>query len=231
MKSVQRVVDFFREQLREISDDSVYTDEFLYEILNMYRAELLYQSLSGGKDLSPWLYQRFCVKLCPSNFIECSCTPFDFQCKVYKSENPIPKPIWNGSTSIINISELYGNEGNINEVNERSFRLSQFRKYKSKYYYYIGDWNGAKHLFILSNEDYIPPKYIKIEGVFEDPTSIEELACINDECPNPLGNGFPIDLHKESALFKLAFDHLKQVKTNTEDRTNNAESTPKQQQI
>jgi len=133
-------------------------------------------------------------------------------------------------TSIMNVSELFG--ANINEVNERSFRQVKYRKYKNKYYFYIGDWNGQKHLFILipENESLIPPKFIKIESVVEDPTEVELLAC-TDGCPEPLGTGFPLDLNKESALFKLAFDHLMQSKKLPEDRTNNAESTPKPQQI
>ena len=129
----------------------------------------------------------------------------------------------------MNVSELWGDA--INEINERSFRLVKYRKHKVKYYYYIADWNGEKYMFIMIPDDFVPPKYIKIEGIFEDPTTVDSLACADGECPNPLGTGFPVDLVKESAMFKMAFDHVMQAKKLPEDRTNNAESTIKNQQI
>ena len=119
-QSIYYVVDKFREYLRQTSDDSVFTDEFLQSILIQCRAELIKQLIDGNKELSPWLYQRFCIKLCPSTFIECNCAPIDFGCTVWKSEQPIPEFIKGANNLILNISELYGDH--INMVTERSNR-------------------------------------------------------------------------------------------------------------
>ena len=67
---INNIIDYFREIIREISDDTVYSDQFLYEILLQSRAVIIKQLLSRNKPLSPYLYQRICVKLCPSDFID-----------------------------------------------------------------------------------------------------------------------------------------------------------------
>lgn len=224
--TIQSVVDFFRESLREISDDSVYTDQFLYQVLSHSRSELISQSLSNNKSLSPWVYQRFCVKLCPSNFIECTCQVMDFGCSVYRSVNPIPEFVFDDSNLILSVSELWGDH--INQVTERSNRVASYRKYKKPFNYYIGDYEGGKYLFILGEK--IPPKYIKLEGVVEDPMMVTQLAC-TDGCPAPQGIGFPLSNQKHSALFKMAFEYLGAIKNQFEDRSNNASSTVNEKQI
>jgi hypothetical protein len=222
--TVGHVIDAFREILRQVSDDSVFTDEFLYYILSVARAAIIKNTLDGNKDLSPWLYQRFCVKLCPSTFIECNCQPFDFACTVYRSEKPIPKPIWDTQSSVINVSELWGDS--ILPVRETANRVAKYKKYKHPMYYIIGDNNGEKYLYVISNK--VPPRYIKIEGVFEDPSLIDQIACKDEECPNPLGMGFPMDLHKHLDLIKISMELITPSLKTPEDRSNNSQSTVKE---
>jgi len=221
--TVDRVIDAFRELIRQVSDDSVYTSEFLYYILSVSRSKLMKDMMSRGKELSPWLYQRFCIKLCPSTFIECNCEPFDFGCTVYRSENPIPQPLWTGDTSIITISELWGDI--ILPIRENANRYTKYRKYKPKMYYMIGDVNGEKYLFVISRTT--PPRIIKAEGVFEDPSIIDRIAC-TDDCPSPTGIGFPLDLNKHYDLLKLSFEMLGLSMKQPEDRSNNSQSTTKE---
>lgn len=225
--TVERIIDAFREYLRSVSDDSVYTDEFLYYVLSIARARLIKNTLDNNKELSPWLYQRFCIKLCPSTFIECNCEPFDFACVVYRSEKPIPRPIWNGYTSIINVSELWGNP--LMPVRETQSRLIKYRKHNTGMYYLIGESKGEHYMYIITNKT--PPRYIKIETILEDPTMVEQIACTDEECPKPLGMGFPIELHKHTDLLELAFALLKPSLEAIEDRSNNAQSTVKEKTI
>lgn len=228
-QSIYYVIDKYREYLRQVSDDSVFTDEFLYAMLIQSRAEIIKNMIDNNKELSPWLYQRFCIKLCPSNFIECNCAGVDFGCTVWRSEKPIPEFIYQNDNLVLNISELYG--AHINQVRERSFRTVKYRKYKNDFYYLIGDYNGDKHLFIMTNTNRIPPKYIKAEGVLSDPSLVDEFTCDSGDCFDPLGTGFILDLSKHNALFKLTTEMLGVTFKLPEDRTNNAESTPINNQI
>ena len=226
--SIQCIVDLAREALREISDDSNYPDKYLWRIILDARAKLLDQMKKQNKGFSPWLYQRFCLKLCPSSFIECGCTPFGFECTVFRSVNPVPQPIGNDNI-ILNISELWGDH--INRLTERQFRTLKDRKYKPPYYYYIGDYNGQKYLFIFAENKVNPPKYIKAEGIFEDPSDVLAFACDDGECPTLSGTGFPFTLSKESALIKMVVESVLVSKKLPEDLSNDAKSTPDQQII
>jgi hypothetical protein len=219
--TIRGVVDLVRECLREVSDDSVYSDKFIYRILLEARAELLNQMYEKNNSFSPWLYQRFCLKLCPSSFIECGCAPFDFACNVYRSTEPLPQPI-GGDTLVLNISELWGDK--INRLTENQFRTLSTRKYKVPYYYYIGHYNNDHYLFILGNST-APPKYIKAEGVFEDPSEVLRFACTDEECPSLYGTGFPFQLSKESTLIKMAIEMILVSKKLPEDLSNNSQST------
>lgn len=222
--TIQGIIDLIREQLREISDDSVYPDRYILRIMLQSRAELLDQLQKANKGLSPWLYQRFCLKLCPSTFIECGCAPFNFACDIYRSTNPLPQPIGDDKL-ILNISELFGDH--IDRLTERQFRTLGERKWKPPYYYYIGDVSGDKYLFILANSA-PPPKYIKAEGIFEDPTEVLNFACTDNECPSLSGLGFPFILNKESALVKMVIETIMRSKQLPEDRANDGQSTPEQ---
>lgn len=221
------VIDLVRETLREISDDSVYSDKYIYRIILQSRSELIDQMNKQNKGMNPWLYQRFCLKLCPSSFIECGCNTFNFACNVYRSVNPLPQPIGNEDI-ILNISELWGDH--INQITERQFRTISNRKYQPPFYYYIGDYNNDKYLFILGNAT-VPPKYIKAEGIFEDPGDVLKFACQDNECPSLTGTGFPFTLSKESALIKMTLETILSSKQLPEDLVNDAKSTPDQQII
>jgi hypothetical protein len=230
--SIYYVVDKYREFLRQNSDDSVYTDEFLYSMLLQSRAEIIKNMVDNNKELSPWLYQRFCIKLCASNFIECDCAGLDstIGCTVWRSEKPIPEFINQNDNLLLNVSELFGNI--INQIRERAYRTVKYRKYKVDFYYLIGDLKGEKYLFILSPSSKIPPKYIKAEGVLSDPSEISEFLCESQgECFDPLGSGFALDISKHNALFKLTTELMAISAKAAEDRTNNTESTPPQNQI
>lgn len=223
--SIDSAIDLVRESIRETSDDSVYTDKYIYRILLQNRAELLEQLQKQNKTFSPWLYQRFCLKLCPSTFIECGCNPYGFACNVYRSVNPVPQPLSNDAL-LLNISELFGD--NINRVTEREFRTLKNRKYKPKYYYYIGHFKDDQYLFILADTNIVAPKYIKAEGIFEDPTDVFKYACKDTECIQLTDSGFPFKLAKESALIKMTVEIILMSKKLPEDLSNNNKSTPEQ---
>ena len=84
-------------------------------------------------------------------------------------------------------------------------------------------------MFILG--DIIPPRYIKIEGVLEDPSLADDIACTENECFDPLGSGFNLQLSDHNALFKLTTELMGVSLKLTEDRSNNANSTETNKQI
>ena len=217
------VIDGLREMIRQTTDDSVFSDEFLFFNLNNARIMVMRQYINDGKPISPWLYQRFCIKLCPSTFIECNCKPFKFGCTVWRSEKPLPKPLTTNTGYIAEFSELFGEQ--LYPLTENESRYVQFRRWTNKQYYMIGDVGGEKHLFVMSEKQ--PAKYIKINAVLEDPTEAQYASCTEEECPDPTGNGFPIESHLLVGIYKITLEFMGMTMSMTEDRSNNAEGDTK----
>lgn len=217
------IVDGLREMIRQTSDDSVYSDEFLFFNLNNARIQVMRQYINDKKELSPWLYQRFCIKLCPSTFVECNCQPFDFACTVWRSEKPIPKPLTHNSGYIAEFSELNGDL--ITGVTENVSRFLKYRKVKRKMHYLIADVRGEKYLFIISTVK--PPKYIKINTILENPMEAQYAACTEEECFDPTGTGFPIEAHLLNSIYKMTLELMGIYMTMHDDRSNNSEGTYK----
>ncbi len=213
------IIDAFRELIRQTSDDSVFSDELLFHYLNIVRVRLMRQYLNDNKNISPWMYQRFCIKLCPSTFMECNCEPFKFACTVWRSENPIPRPMLTNSGNIINVSELYGSL--ITPVTENSSRFLEFRKHKRVFHYLIGDVRGEKYMFIITNTK--PPKYIKAEMILEDPSQILYNQCEDEPCEDIRLLPFPIETHLLDSLYKLTLELMSVAMSTTDDRSNNSE--------
>lgn len=213
------VIDGLREIIRQTTDDSVYSDEILFFHLNNARIQVMRQYLNDNKPLSPWLYQRFCIKLCPSTFMECNCEPFKFSCTVWRSEKPLPKPMTHNGGYIAEFSELSGDL--ITGVTENESRFLQYRKFKRKMYYLIGDVRGEKYLFVITEQ--IPPKYIKVNTILEDPLEAQYASCKDEECPAPLGNGFPIEPHLLLSVYKITLEIMGISMSMQEDRSNNSE--------
>ena len=212
------IVDGLREMIRQTSDDSVFSDEFLYFNLNNARIQVMRQYLSANKKLSPWLYQRFCIKLCPSTFIECNCEPFDVGCTIWRSQLPIPKPLTTDTGYVADFSELKGEL--ITPVSENSSRFIKYRRVPRNMHYLIGDVNGEKYLFIISNVK--PPKYIKVNTILEDPTKAAYFKCEDEECFEPSGTGFPVEGHLLNFVYKIALEMLSVYMTMKDDRSNNS---------
>lgn len=219
MQSALYIIDGLRELIRQTSDDSVYSDEFLFHILNNCRIQIMRQYLNDGKPLNPWLYQRFCIKLCPSTFMECNCEPFKFACTVWRSEKPIPQPMTNNNGYIAEFSELYGDL--ITGVSESESRFLKYRKFNRKMYYQIADVKGEKYLFLITSVT--PPKYIKVNTILNDPTEAQYAACTDEECPCLEGNGFPVEAHLMNSLYKMSLEFLGISMGMKEDRSNNSE--------
>ena len=218
-QSALYILDALREMIRQTSDDSVYSDEFLYYILNNARVQIMRQYMNDNKPLSPWLYQRFCIKLCPSSFMECNCEPFKFACTVWRSEKPIPQPLSHNGGQVIEFSELYGDL--ITGVTENESRFLKYRKFNRNMYYMIGDLRGEKYLYLFTS--ITPPKYIKVNTILNDPSLAQYASCTDEECPCLEGDGFPHEPHLINSIYKIALEFLGLSMSMREDRANNAE--------
>jgi hypothetical protein len=157
---IAEILSTTRHSIKEHSDDSRYTDSFLWSLFKGYRSRLLGQK----ENLSRWNYQTFCVDMKEDTF-DCTC---DVTCKVYKSETVIPKAISFRGIDKLEVTTLDGTVIPFKHENQvKTDQLDPIKKGKPSYTVF-------NQTIILFNAKY---KQIRITGVFEDPT--EKVFCDN----------------------------------------------------
>ena len=72
MSTVASNISAVRSLIRQVQDDSDYTDKFLYSLLSSAKARLLRQKLDRGK-LSEFNWVTFCVSLERGKSHNCDC--------------------------------------------------------------------------------------------------------------------------------------------------------------
>jgi hypothetical protein len=179
--------------LKRNSDDTSYTDEFLYYVLKMARAFLLASSMKQFTNIGSANKQRVCVTLEDSDFYDCSCVPSS-DCKVKKSACVIPSLISGRNYDGIKVMDLVGK--NIPYVQQYMLSARALSKLKSPYYTIMN-----QSLYIFNARQ----KVVMIEALFEDP-DIRNLCNCNsnypDDCEAVAKGEFPIDAALVDALHR-----------------------------
>lgn len=221
--TIDKYIDLFRTALLQTSDDSPYDDAYIYEQMVVVRNKLLTDELKRGKYLNDFYYQRFCMKMCPSDWIECNCEPIDFGCTVWRSKEPIPKFVASSHNMLLEVSELYGDA--IYKMGERASRYLKYRniKEKTRMFYSIQHTKGDYYLYLQIGERIAPPKYIKLRGILEDPMQAFSANCEEEDCPDLLSKEFPIPSDLGWRFQSLVFELLGISTSINQDRSNNAE--------
>lgn len=226
-RSITATIDKVREIVRQTSDDSVYSDMFIYHLLLDERNLLIEREANKRKMRSLFNTKTICMPLVLSKDIPCDCVPEELGCYVLKSKYPIPKPVSTLYGDMIKVTSLDGSK-------EYSFKASFAGKY-NKYsrlgrppaYYTI--YND--HLYLIG----VPHNNLKavlIHIIPEDPVSMDEInLCdetgeeLGDTCFDPTQDTFNLDGHLVSVMIEMVLKKLGISLQITEDVTNNASST------
>lgn len=217
--TINEHVSLLRNIIKAHSDDSDYTDQFLYELLRQARAKILSQRVTKAKKVSNTNWQRICMPLELDTFYDCSCVPSD-DCKVLKSRYKIPTYIRN----LIRVTTLGGD--NISE----SLSLSDVkRRQYSKILKNKKTWLISGGYLYIFNDNML--KTVLVEAVFEDPSSLAEIDnCDSDgtstgvACFNMDTSDFPIDDHLAADTRSLIYPELEISLKVQEDEVNDARS-------
>jgi len=85
-------ISTIRTLIKEFTDDTLYTDEFLANLLVSCRNAVYdIEPIKKMRPLSRFSYTSFCIKLVVDTFHDCGCVPKTLGCKVLKSEITLPK--------------------------------------------------------------------------------------------------------------------------------------------
>lgn len=194
------------DEIKQISDDSIITEDHVKFLANQYRYFLLYQKKlkEGLASLSTSNEQTICVDLTLTPEI-----PDLDVCNNYilKSDQEIPDLMDTSLAKVTGVN-LFGI--NISYVTRERFKYVGHNKWMQNIIYCC--LGPDKHLYFKSvNPQFKYLKQAKITGVFEDSDKANELSCETSsdgsKC-DPLDRDFPIDKDLVPQLIELTVKEL-----------------------
>jgi len=207
--------------LKNFTDDTLYTDQFLANTLVTAR-NAIYESefINKKRSFSRFSYSSFCIKLNRESFHDCSCVPEGLGCQVLRSEIDIPKTLIDKQGNLLLTAyTINGKRIDFKEFKKR--RLLSSHPVSSRVITFdIID----NRLVIFGN---LNLKVIIIEAVWEDPFALYTIpncdgeGLINGFCSDPTTSEFPMESQIELAVYSLVLKLLG-IRT-TEDESENAQ--------
>lgn len=217
MTTYRELVNMVLDELKLISDDSIFQPEHVLFLLDKYRGFLLKQRYSDiKKEIPESNFQTICIDLekAPA-YQDDSCGGKGY----LKSTKKIPEMMTIGGQKISTMDYF---QGNITYVNRERFKYVGDNKYlRSTIYGTIGP---DSYLYMKSNN---PQAYhlckVKLTGIFEDSAKASELSCKGEdkEC-DVIDRNFPLEEALIPPMLELIIKELGGQKYQSEDKENNA---------
>ena len=227
MATIGQHIYMLRGFIKQHSDDTPYTDEYLYDLFAKAAAVINERKASDFRKRSPWNMSTYCIGLCVALSHDCPCIPVG--CKVLKSVYEIPKPIISRNRDLIWLRTLDYTEIPYVEAEEVFFRQYDL-SFRNKLMFSIFNrrviiWNAA-----ISDVKF-KPKVIQVTGLFEDPSKWSAVQyCNNDgeeqgECYDVWSDDFPLDANYDMLAYQYVMEALKIPIQLTDDTTNDSSAT------
>lgn len=229
LKSISSHIDAIREIVRETSDDSNYSDEFIYKLIIDSRATILSQDLSKYKYISQDNFQRFCMPMESAKNSDCKdCLPIEITCagieKIWRSKYTLPLVITGRDRAMLKIYNVdFTKAYPTSSVQQRL--LQQYSKINP---------NGASYEMVnnrifLFNIDSLT---VQVSGIFHDPSELSDIKVCNTEgveggenCFNPDDDFFPLDPTLNDRVYQLVLEKMGFSKNIPDDITNDSKSS------
>ena len=227
--SIIGTIDKLRERIRSTSDDTKYSDEYLYSLLLDIRNDFLSKSLSKRKHVPRNLYKVICMPLVKSTKIPCDCIPNmkdNNNCIVLKTKYPVPAPVLTNTYEAVAVTSIDG----VTEYSRMSLITSPFRKYMrtntdkpfyteiEDHYYLIGYPNNSLKALLISMIPADPMDLVNIPKCLTDGTES------NDSCLDLRRDTFNVPSKMHLSIIDEAFNKIAFSDRAPEDVSNNAQS-------
>ena len=175
-----------RNLLKEVTDDSKYSNSLLFGILSRARGLVA----SATPKMPRWNYHRFCIELEVGKDHDCGC--IEAGCEVMRSKYPIPRPLMVDYRNFFQVMDLAGRYIGHGEQGEKfTNQYDQVKKDKPFYSIYnqhLLVWN-SKRTAVMAN------------AIWEDITQWLDIQYCTDT--TPCKDVFTLDMglsSKESRL-------------------------------
>lgn len=211
MTTIEKELSSLRQMIKEVADDTKYTDSYLYDIWNKQRVIVLTQETAKTGILSPWNNSRFCIELEKTKSHNCECVAEG--CDVLKTVHEVPAPISDKYIGNIIVSDLFGNIiGYSTEEALKSDQLDDVKKGKVR-------WSLYNRKIVIWNNLAYPA--IQVNGPWEDITDWMGIQYCTDDipCRDVFEENTGLTEKQAAAALTMAFNALFPTKQIIDDWT------------
>lgn len=177
--TIRNLISLIRSSVKEYSDDTLYSDEFLYNLFTTLKIETLSAMMQDKKFKDSvkhdFNFQEFCIKLLYATEHDCDCVPLG--CKALKSEFTIPEYL----VDSLKVSTL--SDKTVSYIDSADYKYIIHHPIKSTALHYTVTNNK---LIVYGSTSL---KVVKLKAIWADPTDIIDAQYCSDtsDCiTNPL---------------------------------------------
>lgn len=216
MKTFRELVYMVLDEIKEVSDDSTYTEDHIIYLLGKYRAALLVQNyINIKKPIPESNYQNICIDLEKVDAIPGVPCAGQYMRSVQKVPNVMK----------IGVQRVYPTDyyqGEITLVTRERMKYVGHNKFLQNIIYAsIGPDN---YLYLTSNNpQFFNLESVKFSGIFEDIEDVSELQCESEgkQC-DILDRTFPLEDSLINVLIQSVVKELLGATYRPADETNDA---------
>lgn len=219
--TIGEIVGDVRTTIKAHSDDSNYSDQYLYNLIKSYRNLFLKRKYESRKTISPLVWQTICLPLEVSKYHDCDC--IDVGCNVLKSTTIIPSVLVGRNKPFIKVQTFDG--VSIPYITPDRVKTNKYTNVLAEATgYYIQN----KKLVIWNNLDI---RAVLVPGIYENPLLLADYSLCDKDgksynaCSyDPLSEDFPVD---QDLVPDIRMSVLKELGISLqiqEDTTNDSQS-------
>lgn len=197
-----------------------YTDQFLYNLLSVCRADIIKQQFDKFKAVHEDNYIQVCIPLEIGVSHNCDCVPEHLECKILKTKYEVPTALVGRNKSRISFRTIGGKQ--VNLVSEAEW----FRRKDRETSEYFGSIIN-KHLIIWNAP--LTLKVILASAIWSDVSDLINIPnCSMDgqegqnACYNPLEDVFPLQDEYTKPVYMEILKLLNIPQQTIQDITNNS---------
>ena len=214
----REIIYIILDQLKNTSDDSLFTEDHISFLADKYRTFLLKQRYSDIKKQIPESnYQTICLDLIKVPAID------NYSCGGYylKSKEKIPYLMKIGNT-VVYPTDYY--QGNITYISRDRMRYVGYNKWMKNIIYCSLAPDGYLY-FKSENPQFRYLEKVRFTAIFEDAEKVSELSCDDNDTNSCtlLDKIFPLEEALVPTLIELIVNEIKKATYSPEDQANNAE--------
>lgn len=163
-----------RHAIAEVSDESDYSDSYLYSLWKIGRANFLSQKAKRKDHIPLTNWHTFCVELEVGKSHDCACVPVG--CTVLKSKYEIPGVIASRVDEKMSVLTLDGSPiGYMTEAEKRTNRYDDIKK--DAYGYMIFN----RKLVVWDDNQSL--KAVQVRGLWADPLAWQDIQLCTETTP------------------------------------------------